>query len=736
MELLKRLCMILYGILDMTFDLSNTFAVTLILLVVSLNITAANAIDQEILRNGDFESDMPDIEIYKYPAYNKNDNYTTVSRTEIGAINGKRSLLLPENTEGGYKLILPMLMLTSNDVVNIGFKLEADKMVNITVEAFLKTKRVDTRNIKLKKNQKYFKVSLEPVNSSNNNEPLSIVIWLRSKSRIVIDDFKFSTTGQYEKNSSIKLSSSSILGVYDINETGFMTISGDAHNENLHYRILDQITDETVGKGIIDTKKSRNINLFTSKRGSFRVEILKGGAAGEFVDTWRIYAVINKKNANSNPGGRYGICMEEYGQNEMINAMLTPYQWYELANQIGAGNVRLFTAAMPDLISGDGINYDMYASDAMIDLAYKYKLEPLVELGSNSPHRLPAWLRTDISINNVSLSEGIQSDNLKQKFIKIQSSPYLDTDAYKQYLKKIMLHFGKRVSYYELWNEPGHKFKPEDFDTIANLTLDARNQYASHAKLVGFSSTKGGGLGKGINIDLLPEFTDDMMRICSECIDILSYHSEHAYIFLGKSINHRNEETGFVSRLKLILAKYPEDKKNIPIWDTERGIKWFSPHTKRIDYVGGTKIQSGGREVVSVNDVARRLPTVFAASAASGVDKLFWFFMNSGAITSVRSHGRFGFFDAYLEPMPHLPVYDAMTEILADGRFIRLNEDKYGTRVYSFQRGNDLLMIAYNWKEKMHLSTSVLNQQVLMSWILWAISDSLRIKILPRRELQ
>lgn len=660
--------------------------------------TQAMANVKEVIVNGGFEYGMVNFEIYKYPVY---PDVTKVTRSVSNAISGQYSLELPHVHKGGYKFVLPMLLLNIRDSVDLSALISSKNDVQITIEAFVRKKRVYKKHLKLKKNQKTFTHKLASGIVGKDSSPVSFVMWIKSKSHVLVDDISFKTTGSFSDKSGIGLVSDNPLGVFGIKEEGAMVVSGTNNISNYTYRIYDQIKNNLILEGNIGKNNSSKFNLYTKKRGSYRVEIINTISGKDIVLAWRLYSVINKASTNVDDIDRYGIAMEEYGYKQFQNALIRSESWYELASQIGASSVRLFTAAMPDVISKDGIYYDFTVSDNMLALSQKYNLEPLVELGSNVLHRLPTWLLTSSANNNINLNDGIRTKNLKRKFEKHRASPYLDMKAYRKYLVKVMSHFGNKVSDYELWNEPGHKFKTNDFFQIAKLTRDVQKEYAKHAQLVGFSSTKGKGFGRGVEVNLLPAFASEMLSICSECIDILSYHGEHAYMFLGFSIDYRNQETGYPERLRLILNKHPE-VKNISLWNTERGIKWFSPHTERIDHMNnasGREMNESKRESVSVNEVARRLPAVYAAAFSSGVDKLFWFYMNAGSMTSARSHGRSGFFDANLEPMPHLPVYDAMTEIVADAEFMSFLDKLDGTRVYEFKRNDTTVLLAFNWKQ-------------------------------------
>ncbi len=659
-----------------------------------------------VIVNGDLENGMVNFEIYQYPVYPAGNG---ISISANDAISGDYSLRLPSVKGGGYKFVLPMLLLNAGDTLTLGFNIHSKKPVNVIIDGFIYKKKVFKANSRIKDRKKKFRYTMQGGIINKLDTPLSIIVWVKSKGTVTIDDISVSTTGIHAENTSVYLSPDQPLGTYGLGEIGSMSFYHPGSSK-FYYRISSYIDGELIRSGEIDNGGS--VELYTDKRGSYQFSIYKDKDDVEALD-WRLYAVINKDNKNLRGGGRYGVAMEEYGQRQMINALLTGEDWYQLASEIGADNVRLFTAAMPDLLSDTGVSYDFTSSDEMLLLSDKYNLEPLVELGSNTPERLPEWLRSDDSEAGFNLSEGLRSKKLKTKFLKKMSHPYFDFRAYENYLETVFTHFGKRVTDYEIWNEPGHKFRTNDFIKISQLTRKSQLTYAPHARLIGFTSSKGPGAGKGADPDLLPQFTATVLAACGTCIDVLSYHSEHAFIFFGDSVDHRNEENGYVSRLKNILQH--NNAEAMPIWDTERGVKWYSPHTDRIDFLGGVHMTGKGRKTLSVEEVARRLPAIHASALANGVDRLFWFYMNSGSMTSVRSHGRFGFFDSNLEPMPHLPVYDAMTEIIADAEFIRLFDRADGTRAYEFWDSKNFqsILLVYNWKqEKSHLAIDKVGEQI------------------------
>ncbi|MFK5951075.1 MAG: hypothetical protein QM500_20160 [Methylococcales bacterium] len=651
--------------------------------------------NSEVITNGDFESGMVDFEIFQYPVYPIGEKISIVHND---AISGNYSLKLPFRIKGGYKFVFPILLLNKYDSVDIDFKVQSEKTVVVHLDGFIQRKKVVNFSERVKKNQKEFSFTITEGIVKKSKSPISFIIRIKAEDDVFIDDVSIKTTGVYPGISSFNLIPNLALGTYGIDESGSVLLNQSGDKE-YKYRILNYLDNTLVANGNVHA--GDKIKLYTKKRGSYRIAISALNSKDNEVIYWRLYAVINKTSHTLKKDGRYGVAMEEYGQRQMINSRVSGNEYYQLANQIGVSDVRLFTAAMPYFLSETGNTYDFTSSDEMLALSEKYLLEPLIELGSNTPERLPDWLRSsNLLTAGFNIADGLKSKKLRFKFLKKMSAPYFDSTEYEKYLKVVFLHFSDRVKYYEIWNEPGHKFKSDDFLKIAKLTRKVQKKYASTSKLIGYTSTKGAGVGKGIDINLLPEFTEKMVETCANCIDILSYHSEHAFIFFGRSVDHNNEENGYVSRLRKIMET--NHQVEIPIWDTERGVKWYSPHTERIDYVNGARLSDTGRKIVSVDEVARRLPGIHAAAFANGVEKIFWFYMNSGSMTSARSHGRFGFFDSNLEPMPHLPVYDAMTELLGEMKFVNLSEKTDGTRAYRFhnsQTGRSIILV-YNWKQK------------------------------------
>jgi hypothetical protein len=461
----------------------------------------------------------------------------------------------------------------------------------------------------------------------------------------------------------------------------------------LTYRIRDAVRGiPLTGNGARPIGKNGIIDLITEQRGAYRVEIHAEDSDGSEKElASRRYVVIDRERAESS-AVRYGIAMEEHGQKTHVDARIQAVDLYRLAAELGAGSVRIFTLAMPDIVSADGIHYDFYQIDRALELCRRYGLDPLVELGSNLPNRIPAWLRTSENRpDTIDLTKGLATKALRIRLARSGGGKYLDLVAYERYLRSVFEHIGDRVSYFEIWNEPGHKFLPEDYLKIARLTWKVQRELAPSAKLVGYSSTKlPWKADRRPNDDTLPGFLEAMLSMDrGNSIDVLSYHSAHAFKFLeeGQYGHEGSDETGYVDLLRMALARKGV-KRNLPIWDTERGVLWASDravtHGSETDFL----------------EVARRLPGIYAAGMASGVERLFWFFMDSSTSTIAKLIPRYGFFDANLEPMPQLAVYDAMTSLIGNARFDRRVEQDDGLQIYFFENQKDTILMAFNWRKQ------------------------------------
>lgn len=652
----------------------------------------------ELFPSGTFDAGVQDMEIYRYPKFS---GFEYPGAPAVWVQDGDAVLRLPGMPVGGYKLATKVLMMKPGVHGTFSVDVQADAVITSRIEIFQGGRRIaqDLSSLDIGRHRLTLSFITKALASGKGTAiPVRVVLWLSSQQDINVDNFAVRGDGDPAPAVAPVLTPDLVTGVYGIGEIGYMRVQPKISGAAARYRIRDGITGETIQEGRL-TGDGR-VPLVTRERGAFSVELMTGAALdGWVLAAHRMYAVIDRKSGDISSRFRFGIAMEEHGTRAMVDARLADGELYGLASEIGAGSVRLFTPAMPDMVSRDGIRYDFTFLDGVLKACARNGLEPLLELGANLPQRIPYWLKTSSSSSEtIDLRQGLRTRKLRQKLEKAEGGVYLDLKHYRRYLRKVIAHVADRVDYYEAWNEPGHKFMAEDYARLLQVTREVQRELDPDARLVGFSSTKGKGMRGGGGVRPVPRFLARMIELNAlQRVDILSYHSEHAFKYLGKGFDRRNDETGYAALLRSVLVR--EKRGDMPIWDTERGMAWTSPRKERADQWHGMKERQPGVHAVDTLEVARRLPLIHAAAQAEGVERLFWFYMDSSTATISKTRKRFGFFDAQLEPMPHLAVYDAMTEMLGGAEFARLIEQPSGLRAYLFSKGGATIVLVVNWKE-------------------------------------
>ena len=678
--------------------------------------TSGNEIPQsEHLPGGDFELGVVDMEIARIPRYLDDLNVVPDSPRSDGEnpIDGKYSLRLSGLPAGGaYRLVPKALRLVVGKRYEFTARVRSQGVAKISIQVSSKGKRIYDDNFSLISGDDTLKTIFTASGEMSSGKVAIYVlyIWVTTSSNIWLDDISVKgalAETHLSPNVRLWLEPAQYPAVLTVGDKGsFISHFVGYAGEKLTYRILDGLSEQIIDQGYFQAngpggEGKHIIPVFTARRGYYVVQArLNSRQNSEGAWVSRSYVVLEKNNRKKNDVF-FGLAMEEHGRRTMIDASITPDYLYGLASRLGAGSVRLFSLAAPDMLSMDGKHYDFHDLDAALDLADRYRLEPLLILGSNVPDRIPTWLRTTETglDNNIDLFAGIRTKRLSRALGKTDGGRYLNVAAYGDYLDKVFGHTNGRVKYYAIWNEPGHKFSLDDYLKLAKMTRTAQRLRNPEAQLVGFSSTTISHYddGKGKDASSLPSFVDGIVsRGGLEYIDILSYHSAHAYGFMGPGFDRRDQETGFVSRLRRVLG---EKKVSIPIWDTERGLPWSSRHKSRADIREGTPLLNEGIGDQSVKETARQLPMIYAAAKAKGVERVFWFYFDASNPPIIRPDQQYGFFDAQLEPMPHLPVYQAMTNMLSDADFAQSHDDNNANRSYIFQRKNEVVIVAYNWKQ-------------------------------------
>jgi hypothetical protein len=690
----------------------------LLILVVAVGLLASPSLagEAEFIQNGDFELGLIGLDIARSPRYPKQEvvEFPTLERS--GGETFLRLPPLPPQDDSLYEIIFQTMPLVAGREYTFSVRARGDKGGRLSVVVYSSSGTpVFRQRIDLKRKMRTFTYSFRADSVSPFNED-QVAHFLRmhvvAPSDVWLDDVSLTgPAGGVLPPASRRIwiePADRVMTVYDQSHPGEYLISSLDKGTAVY-----EISDPRLGL-VLDTGSvpltfdehgigSGRIPLSTDRRGFFLITAGLRSSDGRIIDSVsRTYAVINFDPGPAQGKELFGLCMEEHGKTTS-NAFIQPREYYRLASALGAGTVRIFSLGMPGILSEDGEHYDFTQIDAALDLLLPLGLEPFIPLGSNNPSSIPEWMRSKTAKGpSINLHQGLRTKKLKRQVAGQGDNHFVNLDAYQTYLERLFLHLKGRVEYFEIWNEPGHKFTVEDTLKLARVTDAARRKAYPEAKIVGYSSTKGPGTGQGMDPAALPAYLNEVLKKGGgRYIDVLSFHSGHAYKFMGNTFDWRDPEIGFVKRLKAMLAR--ESMSGMEIWDTERGIKWTSFFPERIDFKSGSTPEANDIDAETMETVfaaARNLPMIYAASAAQGVQRLFWFNLIGAVNHIARTQGRWSFFDGQLEAMPHLVAYDAMTEMLAGTTFDSLNALPAGTRIYLFSSETGTVALVHNWREK------------------------------------
>ncbi len=673
----------------------------------------------EFLSDGGFELGVMDIEVVRFPRYSQlmGQKPPKPARLKNCALVGNAGLKLPKLRKGRWRIdsrtfsLLPARKYTLSLMIR-----SVKKQSQVKLEVFSgKWKRVYRHIEKIKPGLNTYSAtfisSAAPVSSKNGGVSHFFRVWVNANTDLCVDAISLKgpvSSLAKPRERRLWLEPNNIMSIYRIGEqNASATIRmKDCHNCVLNYEIVDEINASVIAKGVINEKVSLNravadgkIKLPTDKRGFYKIKLHLFDAYGLVIDMAdRAYVVINSR-PGSLPGNRiFGLATEEYGLPQ-INALVTPNDLYALAKAIGVRSARVFAAGSPRNVSRDGKHFDFTQLNHAVATLKKYGIEPMIELGSDQIFNIPAWLLSDKEGTSViDLFKGGALRTAKTMLRKSKKGRYFDLTKYEIYLRKIFRNLHGKVTAYEIWNEPGHKFTVEEIIRISKLTRTIQQEIDPGSTLVGFSSTAKKDLGKGVDPQHNPSFISAIINMGGlKYVDVLSYHSGSAFLFNNKYPTYANQETGYVDRLKRLLFK--ANKPNMPIWDSERGIAWQSMHTNMLDYIEGRKRwKYYPKTATTPMEVARKLPMVYASAIANGVRRLFWFNLVGGDSSLRQTNFRWGMFDGLLEPMPQIAVYDAMTEMIGGAKFEKLVNRKDGFQAYYFTRAGKTIILVYNWK--------------------------------------
>lgn len=669
----------------------------------------------EFIRDGGFEAGIFDFDVVRFPRYGISKKEMKPYLDNQNSIAGQNSLRIPAAPDFGYRVISKAYPLIAGGKYRLTFITKS--LVNsnhLIVEVYQGWSIVKRQSSGIDRNIKRitleFQARSEPALASKEVVHF-FRVWVTGAGDVLLDDISLSgPAGSFDKavQPAFSMAMDNKLGVYSIGEKGMLTIfvSGSACRAcSIEYSIFDPFENSAVANGILKKVNDQlaeryEIGIDTKRRGYYRINMQLANRAGDIVDKQVItYVVVDSSKLALESRRRFGMSFEEHDQMSQINAFIMPDEYYDLAEKIGVGTARVFSLARPDMVSKDGLSFDFSQLDESLALLSKHSIEPMVVLGSNDLYRIPKWLRScNDSDNNgtIDLMRGLLYEPDKKRLEgTLDQGRHLCLILYKRYLDKLLTHLKGRVKYFEVWNEPGHKFTAKDFIKLLKLTHDELKKIDVESKLLGFSSTTRDDHGKGYDLSYEPTFLREIVGLGGlSFVDILSYHSEHAFLFMHESPNHKDQRTDFVNRLRKTLAH--NNLTNIPIWDTERGVPWKS--NIRMDFMDGVKKWKHAHESEDLIEVANRLPMIYADALSNGVERLIWFNSESSIDVIQRSKARFGLFDSRSQPNPHIPVYDAMTQFLSGSEYVKFIETRNGDRVYIFKTANEVVALGYNWR--------------------------------------
>lgn len=659
----------------------------------------------EFLPQGGFELGAGGFVILREPQWLATPPQGTVHLTGENVLAGRYSLALPGLKQGRYQLSTGLMRLAGGREYIAGLTLQADQRTRVKLII-----KPGNSGSGLPVDQTW---QLEPglhrleFPFTGGQGDSALDVWLTlivvSKGDVTLD--QLSVTGPEPLGGAptmpgLRLESGNLFGVWRQGHEAAMRaflapeVAGVLHWESRNHR--EALVDS--GSAVVQADADPvRIPLFTDRRGYYTCRVwLDDGRSASLS-----YAVVTPADKAGQTDPRFGLSLEQHYQETAIPARVDLEEVYALYRDMGVGSARYFSPAMPRLLSRDGQDYDFSQLDAALDQAEAKGIKVFVILGSNLPHLVPDWLRTDLALGNIDLVGNVRTNKLKEQAAKVNKARYLDAAAYERYLERVMSHLRGRGVDYEIWNEPGHKFSVADTLVLCALTKGVRDRIDPGARILGFSSTKGKGRGQGQDPDLIPVFYDDLLKAgAGQYIDVVSYHSGHAYAFLGDDQDIRDPETSYALRLKAGLEREGLGQK--PVWDSERASPWQSRHASPDEIADEGDDELDIRQGLPALDLAETLPVIYAAGISDGVERIIWFTGKCAPPDlNAKPDSRYWLWDAEFEPTPMIVAFDVMADMLGQARFLRKQTLAGGdsARVYLFARDGDLVLLAQDWRD-------------------------------------
>ncbi len=238
-------------------------------------------------------------------------------------------------------------------------------------------------------------------------------------------------------------------------------------------------------------------------------------------------------------------------------------------------------------------------------------------------------------------------------------------EAFSKYCEFMTRTLRGKVKYWEVWNEPNISFwKPKP----------NANDYANLLKAAYKACKKGnrdclviGACTSGIDLDFIEAI---LKQGCAKFMDAISVHP---YCY-PDSPEHANISSKLV-QLRELMDK--NGMKNKPIWITEIG---WPTHQ--------------GTTGVTPEIQAAMLVRAYIEAIASGVEKIFWYWLGNDGPDPAYNEHHFGLRFADGSPKPAFLAYKTMTMLIGKAEFIQALWMGEGIRAYLFRKeSSDILTL-------------------------------------------
>ncbi len=425
---------------------------------------------------------------------------------------------------------------------------------------------------------------------------------------------------------------------YEIGETPVITLhhvaGAESKGDNEVFWKIVNVHGETLRSGRWKFAASSGSQVYKIKNLPVGWWQLRWEAPWAFLRTGVInLAVVPPSRRVAGEDSPFGIHVEgcEYGLEKMRYMGI---QWLRTNNPLWTK----WTAVQPER--------DVWVyPDRQIDLFYKAGKSVLFNLD-----RTPRWAARN-------------PDNYRPgtDYMDFKADLPADWDAWREYVRRMVLRYKDRVRYWEIWNEPDIPFlrppvgatNAEAYAQLLENSVPIIREIDPMAKVVLSPAyyLKKRSNPEGYQEDFTPRLIE------SGAFKYLDVYSIHFYLTAGQRIFDRPE--AYASQLDVIRAALRRAGRPAPaIWNSEWGIINFTLPTHPVNLPSSNGI--------TPDQAARELVAWSAGMLAGGVEKLFWYDGQDNHY--LHFHVTKNLFD-YNQPRPAAVAFAVLTQQLDGLRF-------------------------------------------------------------------